>query len=47
MRRYVTMDKITSAENLVNPFTKRLSTRVFNGHRDNLGVRCVSNILWG
>ena len=32
-------------KNLMVPFTKTLSTRVFDDHRDNIGVKCVPNIL--
>ena len=39
------MEKIASIENLTNLFMKTLSTRVFDGHRDNLGIRCVTNML--
>ena len=33
------VDKISSVENLVDPFTKTLIGRVFVGHRDNIGFR--------
>ena len=39
MKGDMTMEKIASVENLPDPFTKTLSTRVFDGHRGNLGVR--------
>ena len=39
------MEKIASTENLADPFTKTLSTRVFDAHRDDLGIRCVPNIF--
>ena len=45
MKRDVSMEKIISQKNLVNHFTKILSTRVFDGHRDSLGVKCVPSIL--
>ena len=45
LRGDVAVEKIASIENLMNPFTKTLFTRVFNGHRDNLGVKRVSNML--
>ena len=45
MRGDVAVEKITSIENLVDPFTKTLSTKVFDHHRDSLGVRCVSSML--
>ena len=37
--------EIASIENLADPFTKTLSTRVFDGYRDSLGVRCVPNMF--
>ena len=45
MKGDLTMEKIPSIENLIDPFTKTLSTRVFDHHRDNLGVRCVLGML--
>ena len=45
MKRDVSMENIISQKNLVNHFTKILSTRVFDGHRDSLGVKCVPSIL--
>ena len=33
------VDKIPSVENLVDPFTKTLTERVFVGHKDNIGFR--------
>ena len=33
------IDKIPSVENLVDPFTKILTRKVFVGHRDNIGFR--------
>ena len=39
------MEKITFTKNLVDLFTKTLSTRVFDHHGDSLGVRCVANML--
>ena len=45
MRGDVVMKNIASTENLPNPFTKTLSIRVFDGHRDNSGVRYISSIL--
>ena len=33
------IDKIPSVENLVDPFTKTLTWRVFDDHRDNIGFR--------
>ncbi|KAL6334186.1 hypothetical protein AAG906_006771 [Vitis piasezkii] len=45
MRGDVALEKITSIENLVDPFTKTLSTKVFDHHRDSLDVRCVPSML--
>lgn len=46
MGRDVIMEKIAFADNLEKiVFTKTLSTRVFNGHRDKIGVICISNML--
>ena len=45
MKGDVVVEKITSTENLVDPFTKTLSTKVFDYHRGSLGVRCVSSML--
>ena len=33
------VDKIPFVENLVDPFTKTLTRRVFVSHRDNIGIR--------
>ena len=41
----VVVEKIASTKNLEDPFTKTLSTRVFDRHRDSLGVRCVPSML--
>ena len=40
------VDKIPYVENLVDPFTKTLTGRVFVGHRNNIGFRCVSDVLY-
>ena len=45
MKGDVVVEKITSTENLIDPFTKTLFTRVFNGHRDSFCVKCVPNML--
>ena len=39
------IEKIVFAKHLVDPFMKTLSTRVFHGHRDKLGVKCVPSML--
>ena len=33
------VDKIPSMNNLANSFTKILTRRVFDGHKDNIGFR--------
>lgn len=38
-------DVLPFAMNLVNPFTKTLSSKTFDGHRNNIGVKCVSSML--
>ena len=38
-------EKIPFMDNLVNPFTKTLIDRVFFGHKDSIGVRCVVSML--
>ena len=40
MRGDLVVEKIISTKNLEVTFMKTLSTRVFDGHRDNLGVKC-------
>lgn len=47
MRGDVAMEKIAFAENLANLFTKTLSTRVFDGHRNSIGVKCIPSMLSG
>ena len=44
-RRDVTVCKIKSEDNLVNPFMKTLSSRVFEGHLEGLGIRDMSGLL--
>lgn len=41
----VAVEKIYSMENLTNPFTKNLFTKVFDGHGDNMDVKCISGML--
>lgn len=41
----VGMEKVNFAKNLIDPFMKTLFTRAFCGHKDNLVVKCVSNML--
>ena len=45
MKGDVAMKKIASTRNLINPFMKTLPTRVFDGHRDNLGIRYIFIML--
>ena len=37
----VVAEKIPFTKNLVDPFIETLIGRVFDGHKDNIGVRCV------
>ena len=39
------MQNIASMENLTDLFTKTLFTRIFDGHRNNIGVGCIPCIL--
>ena len=39
------MQNIASMENLTDLFTKTLFTRIFDKHRNNIGVRCIPCIL--
>ena len=41
----VTVCKIKSEDNLADPFTKTLSSRVFEGHLEGLGIRDMSRLL--
>ena len=41
----VTVCKIKSEDNLSDPFTKTLSSRVFEGHLKGLGIRVMSRFL--
>ena len=41
----VTVCKIKSEYNLPNPFMKTLSSRVFEGHLEGLGIRNMSQLL--
>ena len=45
MREDVAVENIASTENLMDPFVKNLSTRVFYHHSDSLGIICMPNIL--
>ena len=45
MRGVVVVEKIASIENLEDIFMKIFSTRLFDGHMDNLGFKCVPNML--
>ena len=40
------VDNIPFMENLVDPFTKTLTERVYVGDRDNIGLRWVSRMLY-
>ena len=39
------VEKIPYMDNLVDPLTKTLTRRVFDGHRDTIGVRYVPSML--
>ena len=41
------IEKIPFANNLIDLFAKTLTRRVFDGHKDNIGVRFVPSMLWG
>ena len=41
----VTITKIASVDNCVDPFTKALQARVFEGHLESLGLRDMSHLL--
>ena len=41
----IMVEKISSINNLTNLFTKTLTKRVFDGHRDNIVARCVASML--
>ena len=42
----VAVEKISFPENLMDPFTKTLCSRVFDGQRDDTSVTCIPNMLW-
>ena len=37
----IIVEKIAYEDNLVNPFTKALKTKVFDSHIYNIGLRCT------
>ena len=39
------IEKIPFANNLIDLFAKTLTRRVFDGHKDNIGVRFVPSML--
>ena len=41
----VTITKITSAENLVDPFTKALPQKSFDRHLENMGMLDMTHLL--
>ena len=45
LRGDVTVTKIATADNLVDPFKKALPHEAFKRHLDSLGLRCSSNEL--
>ena len=42
----VTVTKIATTDNLADPFTKALPSKVFDSHLDRLGLRCNPSWLW-
>ena len=42
---YVMITKITSAENLADPFTTALPQKSFDGHLENMGLRDMTHLL--
>ena len=44
LRENLVVEKIAFVEKL-DHFIKTLSTKVFNGYKNSLGVRCVSNMF--
>ena len=44
-RGVVMIKKIPFANNLTDLFAKTLTRRVFDGHKDNIGVRFVPSML--
>ena len=41
----VLVTKVTSEDNLADPFTKSLTSKVFDRHVEGMGVRCVQALL--
>ena len=41
----IVVKKIPFKDNLTNPFSKTLRRRAFDGHRDNIGIKCLRSIL--
>ena len=41
----VIVSKIASADNLADPFTKSLATKVFEDHLEGMGLRDMSHLL--
>ena len=37
----IIVEKIASEDNLEDPFTKALKTKVFDSHVYNIGLRCI------
>ena len=40
-RTYIIVEKIASEDNLANPLTKALKTKVFGSHVYNIGLECT------
>ena len=41
----IVVKKIPFKDNLTNPINKTLTGRAFDGHMDNISVKCVPSIL--
>ena len=40
-RRDIIVEKTAYEDNLADPYTKALKTKVFNSHVNNIGLRCT------
>ena len=43
----IIVKKIPFAKNLVDTFSKTLSSNVFYGHKDSIDIKYIPNMLWG
>ena len=44
-RGYVEVKKISTVDNLADPFTKALANKVFDKHRERLGMKYYTHLL--